>query len=121
MAMAMAGWSAATAPVPVPADAVAALLAGYAAEPVEVDLYDENEHQTGRVAIWRDGSIDDETRYELKKLFRCRRTWREKPIAQATLAMLADVAWQYRGHTIEYVSAYRATREESRTSPHRHA
>lgn len=121
MAMAMAGWTSAAAPVPLPADAVATLLAGYTAAPVEVDLYDENDHQQGKVAIWRDGSTDDETAYELKKLFRCRRTWREKSIARGTLAMLADIAWQYRGHTIEYVSAYRASREESRTSPHRHA
>jgi uncharacterized protein YcbK (DUF882 family) len=121
MATAMAGWTAAAAPMPVPADAVATLFATYAASPVEVDLYDENDHQSGKVAIWRDGSTDEDTSYELRKLFRCRRTWREKPIAPATLAMLADVAWQYPGHAIEYVSAYRVSREESRTSPHRHA
>lgn len=120
MTTAMAGWTAAAAPVPMPADAIAALFAGHTAAPVEVDLYDENDHQRGRVAIWRDGSTDDATTDELKRLFRCRRTHREHAIAKGTLAMLAEVAERY-GRTIEYVSAYRAHREESRTSPHRSA
>jgi uncharacterized protein YcbK (DUF882 family) len=121
MASAMAGWTAAAAPVPMPAEAVATLFAGNAAAPVAVDLYDENDHQKGLVAIWRDGSTDEATTDELKKLFRCRRTLREAKIAQGTLAMLADVAEHYPGKTIEYVSAYRANRGESSTSPHRHA
>ena len=53
--MASVGWSAAVSPVPLPAEAVATLFAGHTATPVEVSLYDENEHQHGRVAIWRDG------------------------------------------------------------------
>ncbi len=121
MASAMAGWTAAAAPVPMPAEAVATLVVGSAAGPVAVDLYDENDHQRGLVAIWRDGSTDEATTDELKTLFRCRRTHREAKIAQGTLAMLADVAEHYPGKTIEYVSAYRANRQESATSPHRHA
>jgi len=121
MATTMAGWTAAAAPIPMPAEAVATLVAANTAGPVSVDLYDENDHQKGLVAIWRDGSTDRDTRDELRKLFRCRRTWREATIAQSTLAMLADVADRYHGKTIEYVSAYRASREESATSPHRHA
>lgn len=121
MTMAMAGWSAAAAPVPVPAEAFATIVAGNTAAPVAVDLYDENEHQQGTVAIWRDGSTDEATADELKRLFRCRRTYRERPIAARTLSILAAVSERYGGRTIEYVSAYRASREESRTSPHRHA
>lgn len=121
MASAMAGWTAAAAPVPMPAESVATLFAATVAAPVAVDLYDENDHQKGLVAIWRDGSTDAATADELKKLFRCRRTLREAKIAQGTLAMLADVAEHYPGKTIEYVSAYRANRAESSTSPHRHA
>jgi uncharacterized protein YcbK (DUF882 family) len=121
MTMAMAGWSGAASPVPIPAEAFATMVAGHTASPVAVDLYDENAHQKGLVAIWRDGSTDDETTDLLKHLFRCRRTYREHTIAQPTLAMLAAVSEQFAGRTIEYVSAYRASREETRTSPHRHA
>jgi uncharacterized protein YcbK (DUF882 family) len=121
MTMAMSGWTAAATPVPLPAEAIAALFAGHAAAPVQVSLYDENDHQQGTVAIWRDGSTDAATTVELKRLFRCRRTFREKEISQPTLAMLADVADRYPGKTIEYVSAYRVHRGESHTSPHRKA
>lgn len=119
--MAMAGWTASVSPVPMPAEAVAALFAGQTNAPVEVSLYDENEHQRGQIVIWRDGSTDEATKLEVKRLFRCRKSRREKMIASMTLAMLADVATRYPGKTIEYVSAYRANRGESATSPHRHA
>lgn len=121
MGMAAAGWTAAASPVPVPAEAMATLFAGTTSGPVEVDLYDENDHQKGRIAIWRDGSVDDATRVEVKRLFRCRKTHREAMIHKNTLAMLADVADRYEGKTIEYVSAFRVHRGESRTSPHRDA
>ena len=121
MANAMAGWTAVASPAPMPAETVATLVAANTAAPVPVSLYDENDHQKGVVAIWRDGSTDADTHDELKLLFRCRRTHREHAIAPATLAMLADVAERYAGMTIEYVSAYRANRGESSTSPHRHA
>jgi hypothetical protein len=121
MSTAAAGWTAAASPVPVPAEAMATLIAANTSGPVEVDLYDENDHQKGRIAIWRDGSVDDETRVVVKRLFRCRKTHREAMIHHTTLAMLADIAERYAGKTIEYVSAYRAHREESKTSPHRDA
>jgi uncharacterized protein YcbK (DUF882 family) len=123
MTTAMAGWTAAVAPVPLPAQSVATLVAGQAAQPVEVSLYDENDHQSGVVAIWRDGSTDAATKQDLKRLFRCRATHREKPLAQKTLAMLADVQNHYPGKTIEYVSVFRLRNgqgnRESSTSPHR--
>lgn len=121
MSTAAAGWSAAASPIPVPAEAVATLIAADTSAPVEVDLYDENDHQKGRIAIWRDGSVDDATRVIVKRLFRCRKTHREAMIHHNTLAMIADVAERYGGKTIEYVSGYRAHRAESRTSPHRDA
>ena len=116
--MTMAGWSAAASPVPLPADAFAVMFSADAAGPVEVSFYDENDHQAGTVAIWRDGATDDDTKVELKKLFRCRKTYREKMMAQKTLAMLADV-YEHYNKVIEYVSAYRTGWSESATSPHR--
>ena len=121
MSMAAASWTAAASPVPLPAEAVATLFAAQTSGPVEVSLYDENDHQKGRIAIWRDGSVDAATRTQVKRLFRCRKTHREAMIHRLTLSMLADVAWRYEGKTIEYVSAFRVHRGESRTSPHRDA
>ena len=119
MTTAMAGWTAAVAPVPLPTQAVATIVAGEASQPVPVTLYDENDHQTGTVAIWRDGATDTATKADLKRLFRCRTTHRQKLLAQKTLAMLADVSAHYPGKTVEYVSVYRVGRKESSTSPHR--
>ena len=121
MSMAAAGWTAAASPVPLPAEAVATLFAGTTSAPVEVQLYDENDRQRGRIAIWRDGSVDAHTRDVVKRLFRCRKTHREVMIHKRTLAMLADVADRHEGKIIEYVSAFRIHRGESRTSPHRDA
>lgn len=121
MGMAAASWTAAASPMPMPAESVATLFATRAATPVDVDLYDENDHQKGHVAIWRDGSVDDDTKVQLKRMFRCRKTHREAMIHHTTLAMLADVQEHYEGKTIEYVSAFRVGHAESRTSPHRDA
>ena len=121
MSMAAASWTAAASPVPLPAESVATLIAARSAGPVEASFYDENDHQRGRIAIWRDGAVDPETRSIVKRLFRCRKTHREVMIHRNTLAMLADVAERYEGKTIEYVSAFRIHRGESRTSPHRDA
>src|SRR5437773_967913 len=111
--MAMAGWAAAATPVPMPAEAVAVMLAGDAGAPIAVTLYDENDHQTGTVALWRDGATDEDAKTELKRLFRCRSTHRQKMLAQKTLAMLADVSDHYPGKMVEYVSVFRAGGGES--------
>jgi uncharacterized protein YcbK (DUF882 family) len=116
--MAMAGMSAAAMPLPLPTDALLPVLV-HESGPVEVKLYDENDHQQGTIAIWRDGATDAATKLEVKRLFRCRRTHLEKLIAQKTLAMIADVSDHYPGKTVEYVSGYRVGRGESATSPHR--
>lgn len=117
--MMMAGWSASATPAPMPTEAIATMFAAQTAGPIEVSFYDENDHQAGTVAIWRDGSIDDATKALVKHLFRCRSTHREKLMAQKTLAMIADVSEHWDGKVIEYVSAYRVGRGESATSPHR--
>jgi uncharacterized protein YcbK (DUF882 family) len=119
MTTAMAGWTAASSPAPLPAQSVATVVAVDSAAPIAVSLFDENEHQHGTIAIWRDGSTDAATSTEVKQLFRCRTTHRQKMMAKKTLAMLADIAQHYPGKTIEYVSAYRTGRHESATSPHR--
>lgn len=114
----MAGWLSSASPLPAPTAAVAVAV-DEAAQPVEVLLFDENAREEATVLIHRDGSTDEATAAELERLFRCRRTHKHRPIAQGTLAMLADIATRYPGKRIEYVSAYRATAEESKTSPHR--
>jgi uncharacterized protein YcbK (DUF882 family) len=119
MTTAMAGWTAAATPAPMPVQLVATVLSAEVTAPVSVSLYDENDHQKGTIAVWRDGSTDAATTAEVKHLFRCRSTHREKVIAPRTLAMLADVSERFAGKTIEYVSAYRTGGNESSTSPHR--
>jgi uncharacterized protein YcbK (DUF882 family) len=115
----MAGWLAASTPAPLPVQTVAVMLEGAAAAPVAIELYDVNRRLSIRATIERDGSADPATRDRLTDAFRCRFTSHRAPMAQRTLAMLADLADRYRGHTIELVSAHRATRAESWTSPHR--
>jgi len=117
----MAGWMAAASPVPVPANVIGLMIEARVATPVEVKLYDENLHVDATVLLNRDGSTDDETKKQIRHLFRCRVTNWSQPMSQRMLAMLADVSDRYEGETIEFVSAYRAQRGESRTSPHRHA
>jgi uncharacterized protein YcbK (DUF882 family) len=115
----MAGWLAASSPVPVPAAGVALMTEVRAATPVEVKLFDENLRVSDRVILERDGSADPETAHRMTQLFRCRTTGHRASMAKRTLAMLADVSERYGGKTISFVSAHRAARGESWTSPHR--
>jgi uncharacterized protein YcbK (DUF882 family) len=115
----MAGWLAASSPVPVPAEGVALMMAARAAAPVEVTLFDENRRITERVLLERDGSADPETTRRLTYLFRCRSTGHQRAMAKGTLAMLADLAERHEGKTIDFVSAHRTRAGESWTSPHR--
>jgi uncharacterized protein YcbK (DUF882 family) len=93
----------------------------HAATPVDVTLYDANRDETHHILIARDGTISAEDRKELQHAFRCRRSEREHKMDAGLLAMIADVAEHFDGATIEYVSAYRNYRGESKTSPHRAA
>jgi uncharacterized protein YcbK (DUF882 family) len=115
------GLAASASPAPVPAEAFAMVVVERAASPVEVKLFDENLRVDATIGIRRDGTMDDETAAQVKHLFRCRQTNRERKIARRTLAMIADIAEKYEGKTIEFVSAYRVQRGESLTSPHRDA
>jgi uncharacterized protein YcbK (DUF882 family) len=119
MTTAMAGWTAAASPVPMPVDSVALAFDVRAATPVEVKLFDENLNVHATVLIDLEGNSDAETTKQIRHLFRCRFTDRERPIARRALMMLADVAEMHEGKTIEFVSVYRARRGESWTSPHR--
>lgn len=94
----------------VDAAATATEQAAAAAEPatVEVELFDINHQERATVQIGLDGSIDAATRTKLERLFRCKRTQRRHSIDDGLLVMIADVATQYPGKTIEYVSAFRA-------------
>lgn len=89
------------------------------AQPVTVTLYDENHKETSIVVIRRDGSVDEENDKEVRRLFRCRRTGKQRQIDQRLLALIADLQARYPGKTITFVSGYRGHREESKTSPHR--
>lgn len=119
--MTMAGWMAATTPVPLPANVVALALEARVASPVEVKLYDENRRVSATVVLERDGSSDADTDKQLRHLFRCITTNREAAIAKRTLAMLADVSEKYAPRPVEFVSVYRVKSSESLTSPHRGA
>lgn len=117
-----AGWLSGAAPVPgsvldAAQDAAARVAELAVDDRVEVTLYDENHRTTRTVLIGRDGAIDDATRTELEVMFRCKRTQRHHAIDRGLLAMIADVGARYPGHTIEYISAFRA--RDARTSRHR--
>jgi len=115
------GLAASAGPAPLPAEALAMTVVERATSPVEVRLFDENLRVSATVGIRRDGTMDSQTTAEVKRLFRCRQTNRQKPLARRTLAMLADLAEQYDPKPIEFVSAYRVQDGESATSPHRDA
>jgi uncharacterized protein YcbK (DUF882 family) len=119
MSMGMAGWTAAAAPVPMPVDTVSLVYQARAATPVPVPLFDENLNVHAVVEIDHLGNSDEATTREIRHLFRCRVTNRERAIARKSLLMLKDVAEMYEGKTIEFVSVYRVQRGESLTSPHR--
>lgn len=57
----------------------------------------------------------------LARFLRCTRSARSKSMHPGLVQLIIDVAARYPGHAIEITSAYRATREERRTSPHRAA
>ncbi|MBK7075713.1 MAG: DUF882 domain-containing protein [Myxococcales bacterium] len=93
-----------------------ALQAARAAQ-VEVTIFNVNFPETITLYVGRDGSVDDATRKQLERTFKCKRTKRQHAIDRGLLVMLADVAARYPGKTIEYVSAYRAV--DPRESRHR--
>lgn len=117
--MAMAGWTTAASPVPLPTEAITVAFAVRAATPVEVKIYDENLRVHATIMMDHDGNSDIFTTMQIRNLFRCRKTNRQHVIARKSLMMLGDVQEMYEGKTIELVSVYRAQQGESATSPHR--
>lgn len=125
--LAAVGWLSATPATPTPPSVVDA--AGLAVvdmiqkaddtATVAVPIYDVNHREARVFRIARDGTVDEETRTEISRMFRCKRTERQHEIDKGSLAMLADVSARWPGRTIELVSAYRRT--DSRTSRHRQA
>jgi len=74
-----------------------------------VHVYNVNTHETATFYFGDDGHLEDESEMRsLKKIFRCRRTGKRRKPHPGILRILADVARQYPGRTIEIVSAYRA-------------
>ena len=88
---------------------------------ISVPLFDENHNESAVVAIGLDGKVDAAGAAELRHLFRCKSTGAQAQPDTGLLAMLADVSQHYPGHTIDFVSGYRAGAHESSTSPHRGA
>jgi uncharacterized protein YcbK (DUF882 family) len=88
-----------------------------AADQVTVTIFDVNHPATHELVIGRDGAVDDATMKRIRALFQCKRTHRQHSVDRGLLVMLADVGANWPGHTIEYVSAFRALDE--RTSRHR--
>ena len=86
---------------------------------VTVTLHDDNVGTTAVVQIGRDGSVDEANEKMIRRLFRCRRTHKERAIDHGLLAMLADLQARYPEKPIHFVSAYRGHKQESKTSPHR--
>jgi len=116
----MASWFSAVSPLPMPVHAVLAIEQNVAS-PVEVELFDHNRRISATVEIERDGTTDPATKAKLAHMFRDLRSDREKPIAQRTLAMLAEISEHYGGKSIEFVSAYRTGAKDGPQSPHRGA
>lgn len=87
-----------------------------AEQTVDVELFDVNHQERRTVRIGRDGAVDAATRTTLERMFRCKRTDRRHQVDDGLLVMLADVAAQYPGKPIEYISAFRAV--DGHTSRH---
>ena len=104
---------------------VARILAGAAAaeEPkvaiVSVELYDVNGETSAHFDLPLDGQMDKDEALAVARFFHCRRSGRVKPLHPGVIAMLAEVGQRYPGRVIEVVSGFRASREESKTSPHK--
>lgn len=74
-----------------------------------VDVFNVNTRETATFYIDEDGRLEDAADAPLlKQIFRCRRTGKRRKLHPGILRILADVARQYPGRTIEIVSAYRA-------------
>lgn len=86
-----------------------------------VDVYNVNTRETATFYIDEQGALQDPAEVRsMKHIFRCRRTGKRRKMHPGILRILADVARQYPGRTIEIVSAYRAPPYGVRNSKHFH-
>ena len=86
--------------------------------PVAVKMWSENHREGATVKIGRDGSTDAKSAKMIKRLFRCKRTNRQRRPDKGVLKFIAEVSARWPGATIEIVSAYRGMKREKRTSNH---
>jgi uncharacterized protein YcbK (DUF882 family) len=75
---------------------------------VTVSLYNVNRRETGTFVLPLDGRLEPEQAKTFGFFFRDRRTGRHGPMAETTVAILADLAKTFPGQTIEIVSGWRA-------------
>jgi uncharacterized protein YcbK (DUF882 family) len=79
-----------------------------AAPTVTVTVENINTDEKATFSLGYGGEVSPDQAAAVAHFFRCRRTGREKRIAQGTLALLADVGRRFPGKTIEVVSGFRA-------------
>ena len=77
-------------------------------ETVSVSLYNVNNREQATFVLPLDGKLDAQQAATVGHFFRDHRSGRHGPMAEATLAILADLAKTFPGHTIEVVSGWRA-------------
>jgi len=86
-----------------------------------VEVFNVNTLETAVFEIMEDGTLEEKSELrEMKHLFRCRRTGKRRKMDPGILRILADVAREYPGHTIEIVSAYRSPPYGVKNSKHFH-
>lgn len=85
---------------------------------VIVPIMLRNGGDTAKFVIPVDGKVDAAAAKTIAAFLGCRQTNTHRALAPQLLAMLADLADHFEGHTIEVISAYRATSGEPKTSPH---
>jgi uncharacterized protein YcbK (DUF882 family) len=75
---------------------------------ITVTVENVNTDEKSTFHVGRDGQVSPDQVAAVNTFFRCRRTGREKAMAPGVLALLAEVAQHWPGHTIEVVSGFRA-------------
>jgi uncharacterized protein YcbK (DUF882 family) len=75
---------------------------------VLVHLRSANSRDEFEIEIGKDGRVADDNEGDIEAFLSCRRTGRMKPIQAGVLRVLAAIAEEYPGRTIEIISGYRA-------------
>jgi uncharacterized protein YcbK (DUF882 family) len=85
---------------------------------VQVKLENVNTDESATFSIGVNGRTRVEQAAAIERFFRCRRTGRQKPLADSVLALLVDISRRWPGKVIEVVSGYRAPPFGVRHSKH---